>query len=375
MSVTIFDQNDDAYFRWMGAHPEGLVANSGRTKQSRYFLLHRAGCSHITTTVSLEPGAYTERTYVKACSTDLGELAAWGMAHRSLNGRAFSSLCSSCNPVQDAFLMVWNPKNYHWNDLSEEIAQVEAGQNVTGNWSCGSSRSIPAGSRFFLMKVGDEGRGVIGCGTILSNPFPDEHWDEEKASAGKEAWYVQLSFEVLAETPFISWQEMESDSLRPLRKQLQGSGTRIPHESITVLEGLLHERVEPSSHDFPDEVPPSEARALKEGAKRSVVVNQYERDARARRLCIRHYSSICQACGFDFEQVYGPHGAGFIHVHHLKPISEIGEEYEVDPITDLRPVCPNCHAMLHKGGNTISIAELTAMLRQHTQARVAKKKR
>ncbi len=35
-------------------------------------------------------------------------------------------------------------------------------------------------------------------------------------------------------------------------------------------------------------------------------------------------------------------GEGFIHVHHLKPLSEVGYEYRVDPIRDLRPVCPNC---------------------------------
>ena len=31
-------------------------------------------------------------------------------------------------------------------------------------------------------------------------------------------------------------------------------------------------------------------------------------------------------------------GEGFIHVHHIKPVSEIGETYQVDPIDDLIPV-------------------------------------
>jgi 5-methylcytosine-specific restriction enzyme A len=39
---------------------------------------------------------------------------------------------------------------------------------------------------------------------------------------------------------------------------------------------------------------------------------------------------------------------GFIHVHHLTPLSSLGTDYEVDPIRDLRPVCPNCHAVLHR---------------------------
>jgi len=49
-------------------------------------------------------------------------------------------------------------------------------------------------------------------------------------------------------------------------------------------------------------------------------------------------------------------------MHHLTDISAIGEEYKVDPTTDLRPVCPNCHAMPHVGNKTRSIEELKACL-------------
>jgi 5-methylcytosine-specific restriction protein A len=59
-----------------------------------------------------------------------------------------------------------------------------------------------------------------------------------------------------------------------------------------------------------------------------------------------------------FEQCYGEVAKGFIHVHHLRPLSEIGEEYEVDPIADLRPVCPNCHAVLHLRVPAYSIEEV-----------------
>lgn len=48
------------------------------------------------------------------------------------------------------------------------------------------------------------------------------------------------------------------------------------------------------------------------------------------------------------KKVYGEIGRGFIHVHHKVPLSSIGKEYELDPIKDLVPVCPNCHAMLHR---------------------------
>jgi predicted HNH restriction endonuclease len=94
-----------------------------------------------------------------------------------------------------------------------------------------------------------------------------------------------------------------------------------------------------------------------EGAVYQVLVNRYERDPLARRRCIDHYGPTCVICGFNFGAVYGLLAAGFIHVHHLKPLAEIGEEYEVDPISDLRPVCANCHAIIHLGGECRSIEE------------------
>ena len=87
---------------------------------------------------------------------------------------------------------------------------------------------------------------------------------------------------------------------------------------------------------------------ISEGAKQTVVVNKYERNSEARKQCINHWGVTCQVCGFRFEDFYGHYGAEYIHVHHLKPLSEIGEQYQLNPIEDLRPVCPNCHAMIHR---------------------------
>lgn len=84
-----------------------------------------------------------------------------------------------------------------------------------------------------------------------------------------------------------------------------------------------------------------------EGAKEMVFVNRYERDPRNRRACIGHYGYRCQACGMDFGEKYGSQANGFIHVHHVVPVSELGDGYIIDPIKDLIPLCPNCHAMVH----------------------------
>ena len=110
---------------------------------------------------------------------------------------------------------------------------------------------------------------------------------------------------------------------------------------------------------YPDEI---ESQTLSEGAKKQVIVNGYERNPKARQECIKYYGAKCFICGFNFEKEYGKIGRGFIHVHHIKPLSEIKEEYKVNPIEDLRPVCPNCHAMLHKKSPAYSIEEIQTFI-------------
>jgi predicted restriction endonuclease len=112
---------------------------------------------------------------------------------------------------------------------------------------------------------------------------------------------------------------------------------------------------------YPDEI---QDKNLFEGSKKQVIVNAYERSSQARKECLNEYGYKCSICKFDFEKIYGKIGKGFIHVHHVKPLSEINEQYKINPIEDLRPVCPNCHAMLHKKIPAYSIEEIRNFINQ-----------
>lgn len=101
-----------------------------------------------------------------------------------------------------------------------------------------------------------------------------------------------------------------------------------------------------------------ESTSFEEGELHEVVCTRYERNREAREACIAMKGCRCAVCGMDFESRYGEIGAGFIHVHHVVPISSIGENYQVNPATDLVPVCPNCHNMLHKKEPPYTIEEL-----------------
>lgn len=106
------------------------------------------------------------------------------------------------------------------------------------------------------------------------------------------------------------------------------------------------------------------AEAFIEGAVRQITVNAYERSQQNRDECIAEYGVCCCICGFEFGKVYGPEAEGFIHVHHIRPLSEVGKAHKVDPVKDLRPVCPNCHAVLHMGQSCRSIEDVRQLWAQ-----------
>lgn len=112
---------------------------------------------------------------------------------------------------------------------------------------------------------------------------------------------------------------------------------------------------------FPEEDLPENSY---EGAVKQIIVNKYERSSIARQKCIEYHGCKCSVCGIDFEEKYGDLGKGFIHVHHIVPLNKIGREYVVDYKNDLIPVCPNCHAMLHRivHGKEVTVEELKKII-------------
>jgi hypothetical protein len=130
--------------------------------------------------------------------------------------------------------------------------------------------------------------------------------------------------------------------------------------SYATIDGAIETRLE----ELLDSYQASFTEPLVEGAPKAVSVTVYERNAIARQQCIAHYGPTCFVCGFSFGEVYGETAEGFIHVHHLKAVANRGGEHTVNPIKDLRPVCPNCHAVIHLLDPPLSVTELKLMLKQ-----------
>ena len=96
-------------------------------------------------------------------------------------------------------------------------------------------------------------------------------------------------------------------------------------------------------------------------SKRYVTV--YERDNKNRRQALAIHGCTCFACGFNFGEMYGEYAKGYIQIHHVKPVSELGGSKAINPETDLIPLCANCHAVVHRRKEkTLSLEEIRSMI-------------
>jgi 5-methylcytosine-specific restriction enzyme A len=258
------------------------------------------------------------------------------------------------------FLLTWNPKYKEgWPDADYEqaIASTAGGVAVDDRWSVGVRKGgIAVGDRAFMLRT-ERDRGLVASGQFTSEIFSDLHWNGSQ----KMIPYAFVRFDtVLAPEDRLPTEVLKQEL--PLAKWDRFQGGGIDLDAVaSQLERLWASHNGQLIYLSPEE---SLTGTFPEGALTRIEVNRYERDRAARRACIKHWGVSCVVCGIDFEKTYGAFAKGFIHVHHLRELSTVGEGYEVDPIEDLRPVCPNCHAMVHKTRPAMTIKKLQGKLRK-----------
>lgn len=258
-----------------------------------------------------------------------------------------------------SYLLTWNPSNWNDWDFDDVVSNSKSGMVYTDQWSTGNRTNIYAGERVYLMRQGDH-QGLIGSGYTISDGFVGEHWDG--SARPMNAVYVDLDI-ILPVKEVLNVTELSNNDLGIKWNSIYASGNSVPVESASKLEAIWQDHLKSISRSI--ERIPNEIVAptrYVEGAVSRVYVNRYERDSKARDKCIETWGLNCVVCGFNFESNYGELGKGFIHVHHLRDLASIGEEYEVNPDSDLRPVCPNCHAMLHRKKEIMTIEQLQQLI-------------
>lgn len=267
------------------------------------------------------------------------------------------------------YLLTWNPKRWQWNHIQDSIAEIADNGSCGGRWSSGRTKRIKPDDRIFLMRVGKEPRGIVASGWAISDVFEDIHWGDNS----KTTLYVDVDFDVILDPEreaIFPIEMLKSGIYERVNWTPQASGVSIPENVAEQLEKdwakFLNNSAPVRQIEFADEI--DDSSSFCEGMVKQVKVNVYERSEKARAICIKKYGLNCSVCGFNFGEKYGAIGEGFIHVHHLKPLSEIKDAYILNPIEDLRPVCPNCHAMLHQRKPTYLIEELAAIVKNRAHS-------
>lgn len=262
----------------------------------------------------------------------------------------------------NTYLFVWNPKQWSWDNFEPYVEQFRETGYLTLNWRC-QTKQTRRGDRAFLVKVGTNPKGIFASGYISSL----ESFKTKESTDNHFVNRVAINFDVLLDPlgDMLLPIELLQQGFPAQKWNPQGSGISIKRQIVEELEKMWFDLlIDQGTNEIPFSIDnDNEAIAFSEGAARIIKSTRYERNPHARKMCIQHYGFSCTVCDLNFEKTYGVIGRDFIHVHHITPISEYGKGRKVNPIDDLRPVCPNCHAMLHKRNpDPYDIEELKKML-------------
>ena len=253
------------------------------------------------------------------------------------------------------------------NDSTFRIGDAIAAQDGMADWR---SDKFSVGDIVFIYKTIPEKRIHYKMEVIKVKMIFDEAFEQEPFWTDKVQYYGNITsfyarFKLLEEY---------TDDILSLHHLHEHGYEGIPRSVRECKdEGLIDFLLHPHqmvNDDVYDVDYPEDDEKLYEGALVTVKANKYERNQKARRECVAKKGYQCSVCGRDFEATYGEIGKNFIHVHHLTPISTIGKEYELNVDTDLVPVCPNCHYMLHRKDPPYTIEELKDILFEVESAKV-----
>jgi 5-methylcytosine-specific restriction enzyme A len=265
-----------------------------------------------------------------------------------------------------SFIVTWNPKVYRWDEQEagyDQAIQVTAGGHLwPDDWTVGvRTGGISPGDRVYLFRQHQD-RGLVGSGTFTSPVRSGPHWD----GSGRLAHLADIDWDTIlpyhdrlpveklkAHIPDVHWDH------------IQGSGISVSQVAANALHELWAKHTDQKLFRSPDEPIGASPTLYPEGALSQVQVNRYERDPKARKECLDAKGYQCVVCEFSFEERYGPLGRDYIHVHHTIELSKAPPGYKVNPLEDLVPICPNCHAMIHRGtGKALTVEQLKQELQQ-----------
>jgi 5-methylcytosine-specific restriction protein A len=244
---------------------------------------------------------------------------------------------------------------------------IESNGATCDNWNWSWS-FINRRERFVIFGVWEEWKDALEEGKIFSEDWEFNAKGRKSKGYNQSREHIRLIEEegfrlktFLMQAQEDTWKEGVVPKIKSITQQLTERMLKRIGNSWYATDAEIPDPL-PEELISPQEFP--------EGARHEITINAYERNRNARAACLAHHGYLCAVCEFDFETRYGDLGKRFIHVHHVTPIGTIGKEYTLNPITDLIPICPNCHAMVHRTKTPLTITRLKSILKEANGNRV-----
>ena len=252
-----------------------------------------------------------------------------------------------------AVVLGWNPTTAFGagpgrSDYSMAAAAVETTGLYGTRWRVGRGQRMDRGTDVWLFVQGRHGRGLLGHGIVAAAPQPGA------ALPARLGLLAGIVFDLLLPHGDALPAEMLPTSVPELNwNAVRSTGTAVPARGEAALRAAwasyLCSRPVPAEWlGAADPTVPLPG-SMPQEALRQIAVNRFECDPDGVQRCVAFHGTSCAACGLSMEHMYGPAGAAFVQVHHVVPPSALGPGYTLDPVSDLVPMCPNCHAMAHRG--------------------------
>jgi 5-methylcytosine-specific restriction enzyme A len=335
MVALVFQEKEHVYLEWLFQHSQGYVLNTYSEPSDDYLVLHSAQCKVISRPKrGAHPACFTGNGYIKVCADDIQGLKDW---ITELGFNDFTKTCELCNPTGGATY-----RRFNWT-RDELILALDLYHSVPG--ARGNVRhpavvelsellqELPIHPPQFRPPNFRNSNGVVmKLGNFLV-------YDPDYAGAGLPQGAAKLEQGI--------WNEFAADhgrlkqiacAIREHYPALKSAGIQhLDNDDGAEEGGILH--------------------ALHRYAERDQsIIRQKKKDVFEKNMALK-----CEVCEFDFAQIYGELGNQFAECHHIKPVAKM-KSGERTKQSDLSIVCANCHRMLHRGRDLLSIAALKAIL-------------
>lgn len=137
------------------------------------------------------------------------------------------------------WLITWNKNNWYWENFAGKCEATKAGKTFVESWACSNSNP-QIGDEIFLIKLGEQPRGIIGHGTVERTIYEKAHYDATKAEAGKKEKAIDVKFDRLINyeiEKYISQDELNA-KCSAQHWSPQNSGIEIKQEVLPNLRAL-----------------------------------------------------------------------------------------------------------------------------------------